>query len=71
MLVEPAAARRASHDLHFDPQTTGGLLLAVARERASAMLIALRAAGDGAAAIIGEVAPPRSDGALIRVVATD
>jgi selenide,water dikinase len=71
MLVEPAAARRASLDLLFDPQTSGGLLLAVARERASAMLNALRAAGDGAAAIIGEVAPPRSDGALIRVVATD
>jgi hypothetical protein len=34
------------------------------------MLSALRATGDGAAAIIGEVAPPRPDGALIRVVAT-
>ena len=34
------------------------------------MLSALRAAGDGAAAIIGEVAAPRPDGALIRVVAT-
>ena len=34
------------------------------------MLGALRAAGDGAAAIIGEVMPPRPDGALIRVVAT-
>jgi hypothetical protein len=34
------------------------------------MLSALHAAGDGAASIIGEVAPPRPDGALIRVVAT-
>jgi selenide,water dikinase len=70
MLVEPDAARQDALDLLFDPQTSGGLLLAVARERSPAMLSALKAAGDGAAAIIGEVAPPRSDGALIRVVAT-
>ena len=56
--------------LLFDPQTAGGLLFAVPRERGPAMLDALRAAGDGAAAIIGEVAPPRPDGALIRVVVT-
>jgi selenide,water dikinase len=70
MLVEPDAARRAALDLLFDPQTSGGLLLAVPRERGPAMLNALRAAGDGAAAMIGEVAPPRPDGALIRVVVT-
>ncbi len=70
MLVEPDAARRAVLDLLFDPQTSGGLLLAVPRERSSAMLSALRAAGDEAAAIIGEVAPARPDGALIRVVTT-
>ena len=70
MLVEPDAARRAALDLLFDPQTSGGLLLAVPRERSSAMLSALRAAGDEAAAIIGEVAPARPDGALIRVVTT-
>jgi len=68
-LVEPHAARQPSLDLIFDPQTSGGLLVTVPRERAPAMLRALRAAGDGAAAIIGEVAPPRPDGALIRVVA--
>jgi selenide,water dikinase len=70
MLVEPDATRRDTLDLLFDPQTSGGLLLAVPRERAAAMLSALRATGDEAAAIIGEVAPPRPDGALIRVVAT-
>jgi selenide,water dikinase len=70
MLVEPDAARRETLDLLFDPQTSGGLLIAVPRDRGPAMLSALRAAGDGAAAIIGEVGPPRSDGALIRVVAT-
>ena len=71
MLVEPDAARRDALDLLFDPQTSGGLLLAVPRECSQAMLSALRDAGDGAAAIIGEVAPPRPDGALIRVVATE
>jgi selenide,water dikinase len=70
MLVEPDAARHASLDLLFDPQTSGGLLVAVPRERGPALLSALRAAGDEAAAVIGEVAPPRPDGALIRVVAT-
>ncbi|MGH7420313.1 MAG: AIR synthase-related protein, partial [Candidatus Rokuibacteriota bacterium] len=70
MLVDPDAARRAALDLLFDPQTSGGLLLGVPEERSLAMLSALRAAGDEAAAIIGEVAPPRADGALIRVVVT-
>jgi selenide,water dikinase len=70
MLVESEAARRETLDLLFDPQTSGGLLIAVPRDRGPTMLSALRAAGDGAAAIIGEVGPPRSDGALIQVVAT-
>jgi len=70
MLVEPDAAQRAALDLLFDPQTSGGLLLALPRERSQAMLSALRGADDGPAAIIGEIAPPRPDGALIRVVAT-
>jgi selenide,water dikinase len=68
MLVEPDAARRDALDLLFDPQTSGGLLIAVARERAPAMLRALHATGDATAALIGEVAPARPDGALIRVV---
>ncbi len=68
MLVEPDAARPAALDLLFDPQTSGGLLIAMPRERGPAMLSALRAAGDVAAALIGGVAPPRADGALIRVV---
>jgi selenide,water dikinase len=68
MLVEPDAPGRAALDLLFDPQTSGGLLIAVPRERGAAMLGALRAAGAAAAALIGEVAPPRPDGALIRVV---
>jgi selenide,water dikinase len=68
MLVEPDAARRDALDLLFDPQTSGGLLIAVSHERAPAMLSALHATGDATAALIGEVTPARPDGGLIRVV---
>ncbi|MEX2224165.1 MAG: selenide, water dikinase SelD [Candidatus Rokuibacteriota bacterium] len=70
ILVEPEAGTHPALDLLFDPQTSGGLLLGVSRDRSMAMLAALREAGDERAAIIGEVTPPRPDGALIRVVAT-
>jgi selenide, water dikinase len=69
MLIEPDAARRPALDLLFDPQTSGGLLLGVPVDRSQGLLRALREAGDGAATVIGRVAPPRPDGALIRVVA--
>jgi selenide,water dikinase len=70
MLVEPEAGTRPALDLLFDPQTSGGLLLGISPDRSAGMLAALREAGDAHAAIIGEVTPPRPDGALIRVVAT-
>ncbi len=69
MWVDEAAARRPALDLLFDPQTSGGLLLGIPAERAEALLQALRAAGDPAAAVIGVVGAPRADGALIEVVA--
>ena len=40
-----------------DPQTSGGLLIAVAAEHAAALLRALHAAGFGQAAAIGTVQP--------------
>jgi selenide,water dikinase len=51
----------------FDPQTSGGLLLAVAPERADAVVDALHAAGDAGAACIGRVVPPFHDGTRIEV----
>jgi selenide,water dikinase len=68
MWVDEATARRPALDLLFDPQTSGGLLLGIPAERGEALLRALREAGDTAAAVIGVVAPPRPDGALIEVV---
>ena len=69
MWVGEAVARRPALDLLFDPQTSGGLLLGIPAERGEALLRALRAAGDPAAAVIGVVAASRADGALIEVVA--
>jgi selenide, water dikinase len=42
-------------DLLFDPQTSGGLLIAVAAAEAERLVIALKAKGIDAAAIVGEV----------------
>ncbi|MBX9614580.1 MAG: selenide, water dikinase SelD [Caulobacteraceae bacterium] len=51
-------------DLLTDPQTSGGLLVAVAAEGAEAVLAQIRAAGFGRAAVIGRVVA----GAGVRVV---
>ncbi len=51
----------------FDPQTSGGLLLAVPREDASAALAALHEGGDAAAAVIGRVERARADGVRLSV----
>jgi selenide,water dikinase len=60
-------AARPEVDVLFDPQTSGGLLFAVAPERAAEAVAALHAAGDRQAAIIGTVTPPRADQALFEV----
>lgn len=53
----------AASVLVFDAETSGGLLAAVAPDRVPALLAALRAAGTGAAAEIGEVVAA-GDGAV-------
>jgi selenide,water dikinase len=60
--IAPAAERSARLALLFDPQTSGGLLVGIAAERAERLLAELRAGGDEAAAIVGRVTPPRTDG---------
>jgi selenide,water dikinase len=60
-LDAPSAEATPAGALLFDPQTSGGLLFSVGPERAGDALAALHAAGDRAAAAIGEVVagPPR------------
>jgi selenide,water dikinase len=47
----------AVQELLFDPQTSGGLLIAVDSGEAETLLQRIQAAGDENAAIIGEIAP--------------
>jgi selenide,water dikinase len=54
--------------LLFDPQTSGGLLFGVPAGSARRALEALRAAGDGGAAVIGEVESRSGVAALARFV---
>lgn len=57
----------ADEELIFDPQTSGGLLVALPREQAEAALRALRDAGLEAAACIGEVVE-RGEGEALRLI---
>ncbi len=57
-LVVGDGADPAMADLCFDPQTSGGLLIAVAEENFAPLLEALRAAGDSQADCIGRVSGP-------------
>ncbi|MBW2243135.1 MAG: selenide, water dikinase SelD [Deltaproteobacteria bacterium] len=59
---------RAVAEVIFDPQTSGGLLLAVPRDALKETLSALHAGGDSAAAEIGTVEPMREDGARFAVL---
>lgn len=55
----------AQRSLLFDPQTSGGLLMALPAAKAPALLDALRAAGDESSCIMGEV---REGDGKIRVI---
>jgi selenide,water dikinase len=68
--VSAAAAGHPALEALFDPQTSGGLLFGIARERADQAVARLRADADPEAAVIGEVLPPDPDGALFEVRAT-
>jgi len=68
LAVAANAAKHPGLPLLFDPQTAGGLLIAVPAERAAEAIERLHSAGDRHAAEIGIVLPPRADGAAIEVV---
>jgi selenide,water dikinase len=68
MVIDSAAAASERFQLLFDPQTSGGLLLGIEPGRAEEAVAFLHLAGDLQAAIVGKVAAPRPDGALIEVV---
>ena len=62
-LDDPSASREARHELLFDPQTCGGLLMALPPEQADAALDALGGHGGGAA-LIGTVSERSGDAAI-------
>jgi len=64
---DPTLERHARFAALFDPQTSGGLLLAVAAERAGDLVESLHGAGETDAACIGRVLPARDDGVRIEV----
>jgi selenide,water dikinase len=51
----------------FDPQTSGGLLIGVAADRAEALRDALRGCGYAQAEIIGEVTAPGPGAPRVRI----
>jgi selenide, water dikinase len=55
MVDMSATVPQALQDILYDPQTSGGLLIAIQRTKAAALLAKLHAAGIPEAAIIGEV----------------
>lgn len=64
-----ASADRARAELLFDPQTSGGLLMAVSQARSAQLCSDLVAAGYGQATVMGEVASTEVGGQVRIVVA--
>jgi len=58
----------AVQELVFDPQTSGGLLIAVSPGAAEELLRRIRGSGDPDAAIIGEVRPKSESGVAVTLV---
>jgi selenide,water dikinase len=65
-VVDVASLPFATQELMFDPQTSGGLLIAAPPDEAEELTRRIREAGDGHAAIIGEIAPRREGLILFR-----
>jgi selenide,water dikinase len=66
----------ADHDARlveplFDPQTSGGLLIAIAPDRAQVLLGELRKKGAAAAAIVGRIEPRTGDEWIVAAYAED
>lgn len=58
-----------AHEILFDPQTSGGLLISVVSERADTLLVALRLAGYEQATIVGEVTERTTDAPSVEIMA--
>jgi selenide,water dikinase len=65
VVVPPALAGRPEIELLFDPQTAGGLVLAVDPARAGALVTRLHEAGETSAAAIGTIAERAPDAPLL------
>ncbi|MDR0553482.1 MAG: selenide, water dikinase SelD [Treponema sp.] len=64
--VDVSALPFVTQELFFDPQTSGGLLIAAPPEEAPALAARIREGGDSSAALIGEVAPRLEKPVLFR-----
>ncbi|MDR1230823.1 MAG: selenide, water dikinase SelD, partial [Spirochaetaceae bacterium] len=62
--VDVSALPFAVQELMFDPQTSGGLLIAVSPGEAEELVRRIRSTGDESAAIIGEIVP-RSGSSIV------
>jgi len=66
--IDPDVTRYLS-DIFFDPQTSGGLLVAVPAEKANKMVERLKEKGIGEAAIIGEIIDEPKERIIVRLAA--
>lgn len=62
-----ASIKEYQQDLLFDPQTSGGLLIAVDADRADQLLALIHSGGDTSAAVVGDVQYLEHSGGTIRI----